>query len=103
MWLIWIYDEIGWYGSQRKHGERQSIYISEGTKKTRKEKSSSSSLQVPRRTLGIKWVEQEGQEWYKENKAPNYLPIDLIHIESLARHYPRIMAKITQLTRVNLI
>lgn len=51
---------------------------------------------MPRRTLGIKWVEQEGQEWYKENKAPNYFPIELIHIESLARHYPRIMAKITQ-------
>ena len=53
---------------------------------------------MPRRTFGIKWVlEEEGKEWYRNNKVKKYVHVESMQKESLAKNCPRILAKIMAL------
>ncbi|PHT48005.1 Sulfate transporter 1.3 [Capsicum baccatum] len=81
-----------------RQGKEKASTSQKGMKRGRKEKAESSSLQIPRCMFGIKWVlEEEGKEWYKNNKVKKYVHVELIQKESLVKREPRILAKIMAL------
>lgn len=49
-----------------------------------------SASQIARCRFGVKWVEKDSVQWYKDNKEAQYQPTDVIDKDSLARHYLRI-------------
>ncbi|PHT46148.1 hypothetical protein CQW23_15306 [Capsicum baccatum] len=52
-----------------RQGKDKATTSQKGQKRGRKEQRESSSLQIPRRMFGIKWVlEEQGKEWYRNNK-----------------------------------
>ena len=66
-----------------RQGKEKASTSQKGQKRSRKDQADSSSHQVPRRTFGIKWVlEEEGKEWYRNNKVKKYVHVDLMQKES---------------------
>ena len=85
----------GTMAPKARQGKDKATTSQKGKKRGRKEQGESSSMQVPRRMFGIKWVlEEEAKEWYRNNKEKKYVHVDLINKESLAKKEPRMLAKI---------
>ncbi|PHT42501.1 hypothetical protein CQW23_16526 [Capsicum baccatum] len=77
---------LGTMAPKARQGKDKATTSQKGKKRGRKEQGESSSMQLPRRMFGIKWVlEEEAKEWYRNNKERKYVHVDLINKESLAK------------------